>query len=69
VLCDRPVAAKGEVAGFDFDGFHIRKALPDNFACPELANAVTDACLGLGGRTAFDKSCAVLCDRPVARSR
>jgi hypothetical protein len=66
-LCSKPIAKKGKVAGFDFSGFKSADALPANFACPQVADAVTDACLAVGGETTYTKGCGILCSFPIAK--
>lgn len=67
ILCSQPIAKKGSVAGYDFKGPRIALALPANGACPQLANAETDACLNINGSTTYDKSCKTLCSLPIAK--
>jgi len=60
----------GYVAGYDFNGYQVRKALPPGWACPEASSTslqVTDACYRANGRTLFDINCQTLCSVPVSR--
>jgi len=67
VMCSKPIAKKGKVAGFDFSGFKIAdKLMPPN-ACPSVAHEEADSCLSVGGETTFTKSCNILCSFPITK--
>jgi hypothetical protein len=67
VLCDTPIAREGEVAGFDFAGFHVQNALPPGTACTLIATPESDACFDVGGDGSRDENCNILCNRPIAK--
>lgn len=67
-VCSVPIAAAGKIAGFDMGGFKTRAALPEGTGCPEIADAVTDACITAKGKTSMAQGCKVLCSVPVAPS-
>jgi len=67
VLCSKPIAKQGKVAGFDFSGFKIADKLPPRTACAQVATEETDACLAVGGETSYTKGCGILCSFPIVK--
>ena len=65
-LCSFPIAPKGMVSGFDFNGLQLRAELPDGIACPAIATAESIACYKIGGNTAYDENCNNLCTLPIS---
>lgn len=64
-LCSVPIADKGKVAGFAFDGFHIAEGL-GNAGCAAVLDPVGPACMRVPARTVMMKGCKLLCAVPVA---
>ncbi len=55
------------VSGYDFDGYRACVGLASGAACPQIADAVTDACLAKNGNTSYCGDCSVLCSKPVSQ--
>jgi len=53
------------ISGYNMDGYGQCRALPSGSACPQNADAVTDACLNNGGHTSYCSDCTVMCSVPV----
>lgn len=64
-LCSVPIAQNGQVAGFDFDGFHSGPMGGGEF-CIEIVDAVAEQCRAAGGEASAMKGCRTLCSVPVA---
>jgi hypothetical protein len=64
-LCSVPVAPRGKVAGYDFDGPKIMNAAPENMACIELVRPEEEACREVNGRIIQADDCHSLCSKPI----
>jgi hypothetical protein len=66
-VCSKPIARRGRVAGFTFEGLVVRRAAAEGTACPAIYTQADAACDASGGTTVRDADCNVLCSTPMGR--
>lgn len=66
LLCSKPVAELGKIAGYDFDGFQVLDVPTIPLACPTVVTEEQTACIAAGGE-ASGAGCHRLCSKPIAR--
>lgn len=66
ILCSKPIAKEGTVAGFGFDGY--RQLASEQVVCDFHQAPEEDvACSAVGGDVIAAADCARLCSKPIAR--
>jgi len=64
-LCSVPIAPRGKVAGYDFEGPKVLPEMPANMACPAVLRPEDAACERAGGTAKLADGCATLCSKPI----
>jgi hypothetical protein len=67
VLCSVPIAPRGKVAGYDFDGPKVLASPSAGIACPAVITPEQMACERVGGTSKAANNCAVLCSKPIVQ--
>jgi hypothetical protein len=66
VMCSKPIAPKGKVAGYNFQGFAISEALAEDMVCAAILTPEQEACSENGGHSQFAANCKNLCSVPIS---
>jgi hypothetical protein len=61
VLCSKPIARQGKMAGYDLTGFKILPNEGTELFCPDVVSPVREACTKVHGETTRGDSCRDLC--------
>jgi hypothetical protein len=66
ILCSKPIAPEGKVAGYDLSGYKVlaNDKVPVEF-CIASVSEVQERCIGVGGETLRANGCQHLCSLPL----
>lgn len=68
VLCSKPLAKKGKVSGYDFDGYQLNVSpMPKDMVCTAVLRPEDEACEKAGGTAIWANNCKVLCSDLINR--